>query len=264
MLGMLNGVWLYRNFIISSIRSDFRARFTRSRLGGLWMIIHPLAQVAMFAFVLSTVLSAKLPGIDSRYTYSIYLMSGMMAWSLFVDVVTRCQNIFIDSGSLLKKLVFPRICLPVIVTGISLISNLLLFAAIVVIFALLGHIPGASIIWMPLLLLITLAFSIGLGLIVGVLNVFLRDIGQIMPVALQFWFWFTPVVYLPNHIPENYRPWMMANPVYHIVTGYQQVLLFNKPPALFPLLLVGIGSLALLAFALFLFRKASPEMVDVL
>ena len=75
---MLKALWAYRFFIVSSIKTEFRSRFARSKLGGAWMILHPLAQVAIYALVLSAVLSAKLPGINNRYAYAIYLMAGTL------------------------------------------------------------------------------------------------------------------------------------------------------------------------------------------
>jgi lipopolysaccharide transport system permease protein len=264
MFGMLSGAWRYRFFIFSSIKTELRGKFIRSRLGGLWMILNPLAQVLIFAFVLSAVLSAKLPGIDNQYAYAIYLMSGTLGWSLFSEIINRCLTLFIDNGNILKKLVFPKIALPLIVTGSALVNNVFLFIAILAIFGVLGHPPGLALIWLPLLMTITIAFALGLGLALGVLNVFMRDIGQIVPVILQFVYWFTPVVYMTNIIPAQYHKWLVFNPLIPIVTGYQDVLLYNSAPNL-----AGIGNTfliasILLAFALVLFRKASPEMVDQL
>ena len=264
MKAMLLAAWHYRFFIISSIKTELRTKFIRSRLGGLWMILNPLAQVLIFAFVLSAVLSAKLPGIDNQYAYAIYLMAGTLGWSLFAEIVNRCLTLFIDNGNILKKLAFPKIALPLIVTGSALVNNLLLFVAILAIFGVLGHPPGIALIWLPVLMLITIAFAVGLGLGLGVLNVFMRDIGQVVPVVMQFLFWFTPVVYMVNIIPQQYRGWLVLNPLIPIVNGYQDVLLYNRAPDWVGLSETASVATVLLAFSLLLFRKASPEMVDQL
>jgi lipopolysaccharide transport system permease protein len=261
---MLLAAWRYRFFIISSIKTELRTKFIRSRLGGLWMILNPLAQVLIFAFVLSAVLSAKLPGINNRYAYAIYLMAGTLGWSLFSEIVNRCLTLFIDNGNILKKLAFPKIALPLIVIGSALVNNVLLFVAILAIFGVLGHIPGTALIWLPVLMVTTIAFAVGLGLGLGVLNVFMRDIGQIVPVVMQFLYWFTPVVYMVNIIPVQYRGWLVLNPLIPIITGYQDVLLYNRTPNWTGLGETGIVAVVLLAFSLLIFRKASPEMVDQL
>jgi lipopolysaccharide transport system permease protein len=264
MFGMLSSAWRYRFFIFTSIKTELRTKFVRSRLGGLWMILNPLAQVLIFAFVLSAVMSAKLAGIDNRYAYAIYLMAGTLGWSLFVEIVNRCLTLFIDNGNILKKLVFPKIALPLIVTGSALVNNVLLFAAILVIFGVLGHPPGTALIWLPILMTVTIALALGLGLALGVLNVFMRDIGQIVPVILQFVYWFTPIIYMVNIIPVQYRKWLVLNPLVPIITGYQDVLLYNRSPDLRSLGITFVIAFILLIFALMLFRKASPEMVDQL
>jgi len=261
---MLIGAWRYRYFILSSIKTELRVKFIRSRLGALWMILNPLAQVVIFAFVLSAVLSTKLPGISNRHAYVIYLMAGILGWSLFLEIVNRCLTLFIDNGNILKKLVFPRIALPLIVTGSASVNNALLFFAILLIFGVLGHVPGTALIWLPPLMVVNVALALGLGLALGVLNVFMRDVGQIVPVVLQFVFWFTPIVYMVDIIPEQYRGWVFLNPLIPIITGYQNALLYNHAPDWAGLGFVALVATGLLAFALVLFRKASPEMVDQL
>ena len=264
MFAMLRGLWYYRGFVVSSIRNEFVARFARSRLGGLWMIIHPLTQVAIYALILSNVLAAKLPGIENRYAYALYLMAGMLAWSLFAEIVGRCLTLFIDQGNLMKKMRFPRITLPVIVIGSSLLNNLLLFVAVLAVFALLGQVPGMEVLWLIPLTLVVVALAAGLGLILGVLNVFVRDIGQVVPIVLQIWFWFTPVVYPVGVIPEALRGIMDANPMYPIVDAYHAILVYGQVPDLQHTGAAFFMAIGLMLLGLFMFRRAAPEMVDAL
>ena len=261
---MLTRLWQYRSFVFDSIRNEMRIRFARSKLGGLWMIVNPLAQVAIYVIILSNVLAAKLPGIDNKYSYAIYLMAGQLAWSLFNEIVGRSTNLFIESGDLMKKVNFPRITLPGILVGSSLLNNLLLFIAMAGIYLLLGHGFGVQILWLVPLTMMVVALGVGIGLIAGVLNVFLRDIGQIMPIALQIWFWFTPIVYPETIIPESYRQILLFNPMYPVVRAYHSVLVYQRQPVAAEVAVVFAAAMILMALSLFLFRRASNEMVDVL
>ena len=217
MFGLLRSLWQYRHFVLSSIRNEFISRFARSKLGGLWMIINPLSQVAIYALILSNVLAAKLPGIESKFAYAIYLMAGLLAWTLFNEIISRCLTLFIEKGNLMKKMHFPRITLPAIVVGSGLVNNGLVFIAMIVIFLLLGHQFGMVMFWLlPLTILLTV-FALGVGLILGVMNVFVRDLTQAVPIVLQVWFWFTPIVYPSNIIPESYRYLLNLNPMYHFI-----------------------------------------------
>jgi lipopolysaccharide transport system permease protein len=160
MWSMLRSTWAFRYFIVSSIKNEFMSRFIRSRIGGIWMIINPLVQVCIYALILSSLLSARLPELaDQTYGYAIYLTAGILCWSLFSDVVTRCLTIFIENGNILKKMVFPKICLPLITTGTALVNNALLLLAIIVVFAVLGHGLAPSILLLPVLTGLTLALA---------------------------------------------------------------------------------------------------------
>lgn len=261
---MLRALWLYRHFVLGSVVNDLRARFGRSKLGGAWMVINPLSQVAIYALILSNVLAAKLPGVENKYAYAIYLMAGLLAWTLFDEILNRSLNMFVAQGNVMKKISFPRITLPAIAVGSSLLNNAFLFVAMLGVFVLLGHHFSAAIITLVPLVGLVVLMAMGLGMVLGVLNVFLRDIGLVVPILMQVWFWFTPIVYPENIIPEAYHHLLRLNPMYSITHAYHEVLVYNRFPDLTSLLPLAIGSLLLLLFGLFLFRRASAEMVDVL
>ncbi|MBB4863001.1 lipopolysaccharide transport system permease protein [Pseudomonas nitritireducens] len=264
MFGMLRSLWHYRSFIISSVRNEFATRFARSRLGGLWMIIHPLVQVAIYALILSNVLSAKLPGIENKYSYAIYLIAGTLAWSLFSEIISRCLNLFIEHGNLMKKMRFPRIALPAIVVGSSVMNYLVLLLAAIVVFLTLRHELTLYALWIIPLTFVVLMLSLGIGLILGVLNVFIRDIGQVTPILLQLVYWFTPIVYPENIIPAWAQQALSFNPLYPIVRGYHDALVYGSAPDIAQLTYIALCSFMLLLLGLFMFRRASAEMVDAL
>lgn len=261
---MLRALWQYRQFMISSIKNDFSSRFARSKLGGLWAIFNPLAQVAIYALILSNILQAKMEGIDSQYSFAIYLTAGMLGWNLFAEIVTRGLNVFVMNGNLIKKAMFPKVVLPAIAVGTCLLDNLLLFISILIIFALLGHMPTVQIIWLPVLIFSTVALGTGLGLILGIFNVFIRDIAQVVPIVMQVLFWFTPIVYPISIIPESYRHYLYFNPMYPLVKAYQDVLVFGSAPEMSQIVTIVLVSVALLIVGFFLFMRASEEMADVL
>jgi len=261
---MFRDLYKYRNFIIQSVRNDLINRFSRSKLGGLWAILNPLSQVLIYALILSNVLAAKLPGVDSQYAYAIYLMAGLLGWTLFNEIVGRCLNIFIEHGNLIKKMSFPRVTLPAIAVGSCLINNLFLFISMLGIFALLGHQFNMAMLWLIPLTLVVVVFSLGIGLILGVMNVFLRDIGQVIPIILQMLFWFTPIVYPVTIIPEVYRHWLNLNPMYPIIDAYQQILVYGNSPQWEGVLTILAAGIILSIVGLFMFRRSSAEMVDAL
>lgn len=261
---LIRGAWRFRHYILGAISTEFRARFMRSRLGAAWSVLKPLALVAIYAFVLSAVLSARLPGLEGRYVFAVYLTAGIFAWTLFNDLLLRFTSLFVDNANVMKKVLFPRISLPLVALGVALLDNALLLLAILVVLGLLGHWPGAYILWLPLLVLLTAVLGAGLGLLLGTLNVFLRDIVHVVPIVLQFGFWFTPIVYSMEMVPAPIQPWLALNPMVTVVAAYQDVMVFNRAPEPGPLLAVAVLSLVLLWLGLRLFRRAAADMVDVL
>lgn len=263
---MLSAIWHYRHFILTSVRNDLRTRFARSRLGATWGILQPLAQSAIYAIVMGSVLGSRLPNTTNRYAYVIYLLAGLAGWTLFAETITRCLTIFVDNASLMKKMIFPRICLPLIVSGSSLQNNLFLLGTTLAIFVIVGSEPTWAWLWLPVLVVVTLTFGLALGLVLGVLNVFVRDVAQVMNVALQLWFWLTPIVYPINTLPNHAWVWfaLRLNPMYAIASSYQQVFLWGHMPHLRSLAIIFVASLLVLTAALSLFRRAAPDMVDVL
>jgi lipopolysaccharide transport system permease protein len=261
---LIKSIWAYRFFILSSIKTEFKSRFARSKLGGFWMVLHPLAQVLVYALILSQIMKAKLPEVDSQYAYPIYILSGIVGWTLFTEIVNRLLNVFIENANLLKKMVFPKLALPLITIGSSFINFMILFVMMYIVFGFLGHLPYHAIYWMPLLVLITIALGVGIGLFLGVINVFIRDVGQVMNIILQFWFWLTPIVYMTSIIPQKYHGLLMLNPMTGIIMGYQNVLLYDKSPDLKLLVYPSIVAIVFLALALFVYKKANEDMADVL
>ncbi|HIP60126.1 MAG TPA: ABC transporter permease [Campylobacterales bacterium] len=261
---MIKNIWNYRFFILSSIKTEFKSRFARSRLGAVWMILHPLALVLVYALILSQIMKAKLPEVDSQYAYPIYILAGMVGWTLFTEIVTRLLTVFIDNGNLLKKMLFPKLALPLITIGSAFINFTVLFIMMFVVFGFLGHVPYHAIYWMSLLILITIALALGIGLFFGVINVFIRDVGQVMNIVLQFWFWLTPIVYMTSIIPPKYHGLLMLNPMTGITMGYQNVLLYDKAPDLSKLIYPSIVAIVFLILALFVYKKAHEDMADVL
>lgn len=264
MKSMLLAIWQYRHFILSSIRSELKSRFARSRLGALWFILNPLAQAAIFALVLSEVLGARLPNIENRAAFPVYLMAGTAAWGLFSEIINRTLNIFTEYSNILKKISFPRLCLPLIVWGSALLNHTLLLVAIAFVFLFFGHYPGIAWLIIPLGILLISFFAFGLGVMLGVFNVFNRDVGQFMGVVMQIWFWLTPIVYPYEIIPQNLKWLAEINPMVPLVRIYQDALLLNRFPD-FTLLWLPAGvAMTFFVLSFVLFRKASPELVDVL
>ncbi|BCX80926.1 lipopolysaccharide transport system permease protein [Methylomarinovum caldicuralii] len=261
---MLLALWRFRHFVLASIKSDLKGRYARSRLGALWFILNPLAQAAIFALILSEVLGARLPGVESKSAYAVYLMAGTAAWGLFSEIVTRSTNIFIEYANVMKKITFPRICLPVIVGGSALLNHVLLLLAIFVVFVFFGHLPGKAVLVLPLGIVLITLFAFGLGVLLGIFNVFNRDVSQVLNVALQIWFWLTPIVYPAEVVPKHMQWALQVNPMAPLVRLYQQAMLYGQWPEWSTLFVPALFALGFGLLTLVVFIRANADLVDAL
>ncbi len=261
---LLRGVWTYRGFVLGSVRREFQSRYGQAVLGALWSLLSPLAMIIVYTLIFTEVMRTRLPGSVNVFSYSIYLCAGILTWGLFADIVTRGQTMFIEQANLLKKIRFPRLCLPVIVVLNSLLSFGIIFGLFVLFLIASGNFPGWVFLSIVPVLVLQVGLATGLGMIGGILNVFFRDIGQFMTILLQFWFWLTPIVYPPTILPPAVREWMVLNPMAAVIGAYQTVLVEGRAPEWPTLLPALLLSLVLCIFGMRLFRKRAGDMVDEL
>jgi lipopolysaccharide transport system permease protein len=264
MIQLIKKAWEFREFIIGNVKREFQSKYQNSILGAAWIVINPMAMITIYTVIFSEIMRSKLPGVDGNFAYSIYLCSGILTWGLFSEIVTRSQSMFIDNANLIKKLNFPKLCLPIIVTLNSMLNFSIVFGLFLLFLIVSGNFPGWVFLYIIPVLGIQLIFSIGLGIALGVLNVFFRDVGQFFGIFIQFWFWLTPVVYSVINIPYAVRYWIAFNPMTSIISSYQAILVLGKAPdwnGLFYTLIFGV---LIFLMAIRFFRNNVGEMVDEL
>lgn len=264
MLPLIGNLWRYRDFILGSVEREFRARYRNTMLGILWPLLQPLAMILVYTVVFSKIMHNRLPGVEGTFAYSIYLCSGIIAWGLFAEITLRTQNMFIDHANLVKKLNFPKICLPAIIVLSALLNFLIIFSLFLIFLLLINQFPGLPFLATPLVIALLIWFSSALGMIIGILNVFFRDIGQFYGIAVTFWFWLTPIVYPINILPDPLQSLIHINPLTPILGALQEILSRNTWPNWSTLLYPATLSLLLTLAAIRLYRLHSAEIVDEL
>ena len=262
---MLRSLWTYRSFVWNSVLREFNARYRESLLGAFWSVASPLTMIVIYTVIFGQLMRSSLAGHEQTpFAFSIYLCAGVITWGLFAEMLTRLNNVFLEHGNLLKKTSFPRICLPAIVTASALLNFAIVFVLYLAFLALIGHWPGWALLALLPLLALQILFVLGLGIFLGTLNVFFRDVAQLTGVVLQFWFWLTPIVYSISALPEQAQNLLGYNPLKPLMAAYQGVFLDKAWPqwdTLWPLALLAVFFLMLGAW---FFSGRVGEMVDEL
>ena len=257
-------LWAYRGFIVGNVKREFQSKYTNSLLGATWTVINPLAMIIVYTVIFSQIMGSKLPGIEGAFSYSIYLCAGVLTWGLFAEIINRAQNTFLENANLIKKLSFPRLCLPVILVTNAMVNFFIIFTLFSFFLLISGNFPGLVYVAIFPLLAILVLFAIGLGITLGVLNVFFRDVGQFFGIFIQFWFWLTPIVYPLSILPESVQKMMRYNPMASLINAFQSIFVSEQWPAWQSLVPVTVVAVILCVFGMRLFRKHVGEMVDEL
>jgi lipopolysaccharide transport system permease protein len=171
---------------------------------------------------------------------------------------------FIENANLLKKSNFPRSCVPAIVVANALANFGVVYGVFLVLLALAGYWPGWVIVAAPVPILLLAVMGIGIGVFIGITHVFFRDVGQVLGVLLQVWFWLTPIVYPARMLPTSFEQWIEANPVTPIVFALQAIFVNHAWPDWTTLLYPGALAAALMLLSVAAFRRQSPWIVDEL
>jgi len=253
----------HRSTIEAFVRRDIRARYVNSVLGLSWAILVPLTLLSLYTFVFSYILKLRLGGSGTTASFAVYLFCGMLPWLAFAEGVTRSTSVVLEHAHLIKKVVFPSEILPVFVVLAALVSEL---AGLLLLLAYVGVLHGLAwtVLALPLVLALQLMLTLGLGWFLASINVFLRDVGQVLGLVVTLAMFLTPIFYPADLVPARFR-WLLAlNPLHHLVDAYRALVLEQRLPSA-----GGIGLLAAMALVAFVlghwaFQRAKPAFVDVI
>jgi len=261
---LLRKIYLQRGLIRNFVVRDLKARYVGSFMGFFWSVIHPIVLLVSYTFVFSVIFKlGPLPGSGTT-SFPLFLFCSILPWLFFQDSLQRSSTVIIDNANLITKTIFPSEILPLTVILAGLVNHVIGFAILMVILGFtLGKI-SLYILMVPVYFFLLMLFTLGLSWLVSSLNVFVRDVSQVLTVILTFWFWFTPIFYSAERFPRRLLFLVRLNPLAHIVTGYRDCILAMRMPDLKIL-----GMLALTCILVFIagglfFRQTKREFVDVL
>ncbi len=256
--------WAYRLFIWRSAISDLRYRYAGSAIGVFWNVLIPLLQILILTAVFSKIMAARLPGAAGTTAFAIYLCSGLLPWLGFSECVTRGTQSFLENATYLKKLPIPEqifVAQNAVSATLSLgVSMSLLFLLTIV---LQGEITWAWLV-VPMVIFLFQSLGFGLGLMLGALNVFFRDIGQGLATVLQMWMWLTPIVYVKEILPALFQNLLVFNPAFPFIDSLQGIIVRGLWPDQWHWSLMTFWALTAPLAGYMILRKLRPEIRDVI
>jgi lipopolysaccharide transport system permease protein len=250
------------SLIIELAKRDFTERYSGSGLGFIWSFIYPLINILIYMVIFGNLMGARLPGTSSIWGYGIYLVSGLVPWTAFANTVTRASTVFIDKKNIIAKIHVDLPTLPVYIV----LSESITFVVTLVIFIILLILTGFQftpyLLLIPVIYLIQQLFAYSLGFFFAMFVVFLRDLKEVVTIGLQIWFWFTPIVYVFEILPQWAQNILIWNPMLAVVSAYHDIFVYLKMPSFYYLTLVLILSIGLIAADYLIFKKLEKDIRD--
>ena len=245
----------YYNLLFEMVARDIKVKYKKSILGLMWSILNPLLMMIVMTIVFSTLFKSDIKN------FPIYLLAGQITFSFFSVASNMAMMSIITNGSLLKKVYIPKYIFPTSKVIFALVNFLfsLIAVGIVAIFTKLTI--SVHIIALPVLILYVFLFSLGIGLILSSYAVFFRDLVHLYGIFLLIWTYFTPIFYPIRIIPPNFLIFIRLNPMYHYITYFREILLYNRWPTLRMNVVCIIFSMVFLTAGAIVFYKKQNELV---
>jgi ABC-type polysaccharide/polyol phosphate export permease len=286
-------LWNHREIIYTLAERDFRAQYKQATLGVLWAVLAPVATLAIFIVVFSRVKSFPTGGIP----YALYAFVGILCWSYFSSSLGTGGNALLTNKALLAKTQFPRECFPLETMLVNAVNTVLSWVPLAILFVIFGRAPAVATVWVPLFMLIELAFAAGITLAISSLIIQMRDLVQVLPIIISLGIFATPVIWPFSYIPSHYHVagghmvrvatrthaghlvfhhmWSggfyvnlqavygFINPLGPVIANVRQTMLLGENPTWVPLIAAICGSVLYLYFGYRIFKRFEVNFADI-
>jgi lipopolysaccharide transport system permease protein len=253
-------LWRYRELIGFLVWRDLKVRYRQTLFGVAWVLLQPLALMAVFSLFLGEFLKVNTGDIP----YPVFVFAALVPWTLFSQSLTSSSLSLVANAGLLGKIYFPRLLLPVSAVGSYMIDFLISSLLLVGMILIYGLTPSPAILIIPFLALLVVFAALGIGILLSAVNVKYRDVQSGIPLLVQLWLFASPIAYPVTLVPEAYRDVYAINPMVSILQLFRWAVLDTAPPSL-GMVAVSIGTMALLfAAGLAYFRRTERTFADVI
>jgi ABC-2 type transport system permease protein/lipopolysaccharide transport system permease protein len=256
----LKTLWSRRELVWALAERDIRARYKQSNFGFGWALITPVATMVVFAVFLNRVAKFDTGGVP----YPLFTYVGLLPWGFFAGSVTSGSLSLVSNMVLLKKVACPREVFPLHSIVVAAVDMLIALVVLVALFIGYGFMPKATSIWVPVILLVQVCFTIGLTLVASAATVYIRDLRQTIPMIVQLGLLATPVAYGVEVIPESIRGiYGFINPMAPVIDGYRRAILLGQNPDWSTFLPAAGTAVVVMILGYMLFKKIETGIADV-
>jgi lipopolysaccharide transport system permease protein len=255
----LGDLWEYRELLYFLTWRDIKVRYKQTVLGAAWAIIQPFFTMVVFSLFFGRL--AKVPSDD--IPYPVFSYAALVPWTFFANGLSQSSTSLVASANLIQKVYFPRLVIPISSVVSGAVDFVLAFVVLLGMMFYFGIVPTGNVVWLPLLLLLALVTSLGVGLWLTAMNVQFRDVRYAVPFLVQAWMFATPIAYPSSLLDEPWRTVYGINPMAGVVEGFRWALLGTET-APGPIVLVSaLVAVGLLISGAYYFRRMEKTFADV-
>lgn len=258
-LQKIGEIWTYRELLYFLTWRDVKVRYKQTALGATWAILQPL-----FMMVIFTIFFGRLAGVATNgIPYPVFALAALVPWTFFANSVTASANSLVGSANLITKVYFPRLIVPTAAMLAALIDFFLSFVLLAVLMVFYRVVPTTQILLLPVLILLTGAFALAVGIWMSALNVKYRDVRFALPFLIQLWLFVSSVIVPSSAVPQKWRWLLWFNPMSGIIEGYRAAL-FGVPFDWTSLAIASILTILALLYATFSFSRVERSFADII
>jgi lipopolysaccharide transport system permease protein len=252
-------LWAYRELLWVLTMRDIKVRYKQTLLGASWAILQPVMTMVVFSIFFGKL--AKMP--SEGQDYPIFVYAALLPWMFFANAVSSSSSSLIGSASLVNRVYFPRVIIPMASIGTGLLDFLVASSVLLLLMVYYSVPLSVNILLLPALLAVLIVTVCGIGAILSALNVSYRDFRYVVPFAMQLWMFITPVVYPIGIVPENWRWVLYFNPMTGLVEGFRAAFL-GKPFHVEAFLISVVVAVALLVVGIAYFKRVERRFADII
>jgi lipopolysaccharide transport system permease protein len=261
----LKDIWAYRELLYFLVWRDVKVRYKQTLLGVAWAILQPLLTMVVF-----TIFFGRLANVGSEgLPYPLFSFAGLLPWSLFSLGLSQSSGSLVSSANLIKKVYFPRLVIPTSSVLAAVVDFFLAFLVLLCMMAYYGVRPPMAVLFLPLLLVLAICTTLGVGIWLAALNVQYRDVRYIVPFFVQIWLFVSPVIYPGSRVmaqlaKQGIPTWLYGlNPMAGVVEGFRWALLGGQTNPIGLIVASAVVSALILVSGMFYFRRMERVFADV-
>ena len=255
----LKDIWAYRELLFFLTWRDVKVRYKQTALGAAWAILQPLFMMLIF-----TIFFGRLAGVGSSgIAYPLFALAGLVPWTFFANSITASGNSLVGSANLITKVYFPRLIVPAAAMLAGLVDFVLAFVLLCLLMVYYRTGITVQILFLPVLVLLTALFALGVGTWMSALNVKYRDVRFALPFLIQLWLFVSSVILPSSAIPAKWRWLLMLNPMSGIIEGYRAAL-FGLPFDWTALGIAAVLTIVTLIYAIYSFGRVERSFADII